>query len=175
MIIVRNKVYSTAVMQEKVALCTNKKVVTKTKLNFVTKKGKLSEGVLSRVDTLSVLLDRKSVLNKELKELDIDIKLVQNVLLPDIEEELGTVPETVTTPNYTLSISKNAGVSALTDKTLAIEYLNNNEEGLAFDLLKYNLTDLKTYLTPEQYNEVTTTTNSGRRLIKVTERKNTKM
>ncbi|MCK5788771.1 MAG: hypothetical protein KAH32_07220 [Chlamydiia bacterium] len=56
----------------------------------------------------------------------------------------------------------------ITDKERAIEILQSLGEGVVLELVKFGITDLRTYLTPSEIEEVTMTSRTGKRSIKIT-------
>ena len=65
-------------------------------------------------------------------------------------------------------IGAKANSTKITDKERAIEILQNLGDGIILELVKFGITDLRTYLTPSELEEVVITTRSGKRPIKLT-------
>ncbi len=73
---------------------------------------------------------------------------------------------------YEVEITAKGNKTEITENEDAFNMLEAIEEGLSWALLKFGITDLKKYLTPKQFDEISITSRCSKRRVKVTDKTN---
>lgn len=122
---------------------------------------------LSIVDNLGTLNIQIATIKLQLKRLEAAKVELESQVLATIEGEKEESELKVNGRDFIATVSAVPFKSELIDKAKALVILERIEPGLAFELCKLGLVDLKKYLTDNQYNLVVSTKRSGKRQIKL--------
>lgn len=118
------------------------------------------------VDELGVDTVQCAILSKKLETLKKAIKTKEAQIMAELDLSDSDGEYLVEGNDYATYISAKGNVSTLTNKNLAMAMLQGVKDGLYLELAKVSITDLKAYLTPQQFETIVSTQRTGNRAVK---------
>lgn len=120
------------------------------------------------VDTLGELKAKIDPLKAQLDPLVKAYNNAEAALLAIVDEEFdAAVKAEVVGTKYAVKAGPKAKATVVTDLESAATILEEIEDGLFMLLAKVGITDLRKYMTPDQFEAVTSTDRTGKRKVSV--------
>lgn len=146
------------------------KFKSKAKVQKKTKVTKVKTSVLHK------LVDKLGVVHRVMKPLQDSVKDQQKDWKPLFSEVQTLVDETtdlgktvsVTTKKNVAAFTAHGIVTAVTDSAKAFKLLESVEKGLAWKLMGFSITELRKYLTPDQFESITEENRTKARSVTIT-------
>jgi len=121
-----------------------------------------------QVDQLGELKDQIDKLNKKLEPLQEQFDSIKKELMEWVNKNVpADKKEQLVGEIYEALFGMRSLKTEITDKEKAFELLNKIEPGLAMKLAKFNITDLKAYLTPDELSKCVKQERTGHRTLKL--------
>ncbi len=125
---------------------------------------------------LEKLVDKMGSIHRELNPLQESVKQRQKKWKPLFSEAQTLLDETtdadatksVTTKHNVAAFTAHGVVTSITDADKAFKLLESVQKGLAWELMGFSITDLRKYLTPDQFESITEEKRTKARSVTIT-------
>lgn len=142
----------------------------KAKTQAKKKTSKAKTGVIDK------LVNKLGDLYRVMSPMQDAIKVHQKIWKPLFSEISTLVDETtdagktksLTTDKYVAAFTAHGNVTSVTDADKAFKLLEGVEKGLAWKLMGFSITELRKYLTPDQFDSITETNRTKARSVTIT-------
>ena len=130
----------------------------------------------AKPSVLNKLVDKLGAVHRLMHPLQDAVKIHQKDWKPLFSEVQTLVDETtdrgkevsVTTENNVAAFTPHGIVTAVTDSAKAFKLLESVEKGLAWKLMGFSITELRKYLTPDQFESITEENRTKARSVTIT-------
>lgn len=129
-----------------------------------------------KTSVLHKLVDKLGAVHRVMHPMQDAVKVQQKEWKPLFSEVQTLVDETtdrgkevsVTTENNVAAFTPHGIVTAVTDSAKAFKLLESVEKGLAWKLMGFSITELRKYLTPDQFESITEENRTKARSVTIT-------
>lgn len=130
----------------------------------------------AKTSVLNKLVDKLGAVHRLMKPLQDGVKVHQKNWKPLFSEIQTLVDETtdagketsVTTEKNVAAFTPHGIVTTVTDSDKAFKLLESVEKGLAWKLMGFSITELRKYLTPDQFESITEESRTKARSVTIT-------